>query len=306
LAVKEGNNAMQIIMLGTGAALPDPERCHTSILLTLNNGRHFLIDCGHGATRQLMRVNVNPADVEHLLLTHLHHDHVCEFPFFVISSWILGRAGSLDVRGPVGTKKLASHLFEGGAFDADIRARSAYPLRQANIEAVRPTVTEFEPGLVFTDRDINVTADFVDHIPTEISPCFGFRIEVEGKIVTFSGDTRPCEGIARLSRDADLLIHECTFTEAFIEHRRNSKVGTFAHTSPSDLGRLAVESRVKQVVATHIGHVDSLNPVIKRAAADHFPVDLMGPHQMEEFIQDIRRTYQGPVQIAYDLMKIDL
>jgi ribonuclease Z len=94
---------MQIIMLGTGAALPDPERCHTSILVTLTNGRHFLIDCGHGATRQLMRVNVNPADIAHLLLTHLHHDHVCEFPFFVISSWILGRIGTLDVRGPRGT-----------------------------------------------------------------------------------------------------------------------------------------------------------------------------------------------------------
>ena len=53
---------MRLIMLGTGAALPDPDRCHTSILLTLNNGRHFLIDCGHGATRQMMRVNVNPAE----------------------------------------------------------------------------------------------------------------------------------------------------------------------------------------------------------------------------------------------------
>ena len=55
---------MRITILGTGAALPDPDRCHTSILLTLANGRHFLLDCGHGATRQLLRVDVNPADVE--------------------------------------------------------------------------------------------------------------------------------------------------------------------------------------------------------------------------------------------------
>ena len=96
---------MRIILLGTGAALPDPDRCHTSILLTLNNGRHFLLDCGHGATRQMMRVDVNPADVAHLLLTHLHHDHVCELPFFVISSWILSRPGALDIRGPKGTQE---------------------------------------------------------------------------------------------------------------------------------------------------------------------------------------------------------
>jgi ribonuclease Z len=297
---------MRIIMLGTGAALPDPDRCHTSILLTLDNGRHFLLDCGHGATRQLMRVDVNPADVAHLLLTHLHHDHVCELPFFVISSWILGRTGALDIRGPRGTRHLAGHLFEGGAFDADIRARSAYPLRQANIEAVRPNVTEYAAGTVFSDDDIRIMADHVDHIPADISPCYGLRIEAEGKVVTFSGDTAPCDGIARLARDADLLIHECTFTEAFIEHRRQSKVGTFAHTSPDDLGRLAVASRVKQVVATHIGHVDSLNPVLKRAAATHLPIDLMGPHQIDAFVTDIRRTYRGPLQIAHDLMRIDL
>jgi ribonuclease Z len=174
------------------------------------------------------------------------------------------------------------------------------------MEAVRPTITEYDAGVVLSDPDIKIIAYRVDHIPAEISPCYGFRIEAEGKVVVFSGDTAPCEGIARLARDADLLIHECTFTEAFIEHRRRSKVGTFAHTSPSDLGRLAVQSRVKQLVATHIGHVDSLSPVLKRAAATHLPVELMGPHQIDVFVRDIRRTYRGPLQIAHDLMRIDL
>jgi ribonuclease Z len=297
---------MRVILLGTGAALPDPDRCHTSILLTLDSGRHILLDCGHGATRQMMRVDVNPADVKQLLLTHLHHDHVCELPFFVISGWILSRTGPLAIHGPTGTSHLVSHLFEGGAFDADIRARSAYPPRMANIEAVRPKVTEYEAGVILEDDEIKVTAEHVDHIPRAISPCFGFRIEAEGKVVTFSGDTAPCEAIANLSRDADLLIHECTFTEAFIEHRRKSQVGTFSHTSPTDLGELAANCRVKRLVATHIGHVDSLNPVLKRAAVKHLPVDLMGPHQIDDFVRDIRLAYKGPLQIAHDLMRIDL
>jgi ribonuclease Z len=91
---------MRVILLGTGAALPDPDRCHTSILVTLNNGRHFLLDCGHGATHQLVRSDVNPADVEAIFLTHLHHDHVCDLPFLVISGWMLGRVGSLAIYGP--------------------------------------------------------------------------------------------------------------------------------------------------------------------------------------------------------------
>ncbi len=297
---------MRIIMLGTGGALPDPDRCHTSILITLDSGRHILLDCGHGATRQMMRTDTNPADVGLLLLTHLHHDHVCEFPFFVISGWMLGRVGPLNVYGPPGTRHLVSHLFEGGAFDADIKARSAYPARKANMEAVRPVVQEYSAGVIYQDAEIRVTSDHVDHIPPEISPCFGFRIEAEGKVVVFSGDTKPCEGIARLAQGADLLIHECTFTEPFIEHRRKSGVGTFAHTSPADLGRLAVAAGVKQVVATHIGHVDLLSPVLKRAAGKHLPVELMGPHQIDGFVRQIRATYDGPLQIAHDLMRIDL
>jgi ribonuclease Z len=199
-----------------------------------------------------------------------------------------------------------NHLFEGGAFDADIRARASYPARQANIEAVRPQVSEYNVGVVFEDRDIRITAQAVDHIPPEISPCFGFRIEAEGKIVVFSGDTKPCDGIALLAHDADLLIHECTFTENFIEHRRKTAVGTFSHTSPSDLGRLAVSANVKNLIATHIGHVDSLSPVLKRAAGKHLPVELMGPEQIDEFVRQIRSTYPGPLQIAHDLMRIDL
>ena len=297
---------MRIVMLGTGAALPDPDRCHTAILITLENGRHLMLDCGHGATRQLVRVDVNPADVGDLFLTHLHHDHVCELPFFVISGWILGRGGALNIFGPDGTKSMVGHLFEHGAFDADIRARGSYPVRQANMEAIRPRVIEYGPGLVLQDKDVRVTAAYVEHIPREISPCFGFRIEAEGKVVVFSGDTAPCDNILELSRGADLLIHECTFTEAFIEHRRQSKVGTFAHTSPSDLGRLAVQAKVKAVVATHIGHVDSLSPVLRRAAKKHLPVDLMGPHQIDAFVSEIRSVYRGPLQIAHDLMRIDV
>jgi ribonuclease Z len=297
---------MRIVMLGTGAALPDPDRCHTAILITLENGRHLMLDCGHGATRQLLRVDVNPAEVGDLLLTHLHHDHVCELPFFVISGWILGRSGALNIYGPDGTQKMVSHLFENGAFDADIRARSAYPARQANMEAIRPKVVEYGPGVVLQDKDVRITAAYMDHIPLEVSPCFGFRIEAEGKVVVFSGDTAPCDNILELSRGADLLIHECTFTEAFIEHRRQSKVGTFSHTSPADLGRLAVEAKVKSLVATHIGHVDSLSPVLKRAAKKHLPVDLMGPHQIDAFVSEIRSVYRGPLQIAHDLMRIDI
>lgn len=298
---------MRITILGSGAALPDPDRCHSSILVTLDNGEHYLMDCGHGATHQMVRANVNPADVKRVLLTHLHHDHVAELPFFVISSWMLNTVGPPLIVGPPGTAKLVGYLFEGGAFDVDFRARAYYPARRGNIDAMKPTVREYDSeGVIYEDSHLKVTAFEVDHIEKQIARCYGFRLEAEGKVVAYSGDTRPCDNLKPLVKDADLLIHECTFPESFIEHRKKTGVGTFAHTSPTELGQIAEEGRVKQLVATHIGHFDSLSPVLKRAAAKHLPVDLMGPHQLDDMIRDLRRGYKGPVRIAHDLMRIDL
>lgn len=298
---------MKITMLGTGAALPDPDRCQTSILITLSNGEHYLLDCGHGATRQMVRANVSPADVSRVFLTHLHHDHIAELPYFLISSWMLNRIGSPLIVGPTGTARFAEHLLETGAFQLDFRARSHYPARVANIEAMRPEVREFHAdGLIHEDKHVRITAIEVDHIEREIARCYGFRIEAEGKVVAFSGDTRPCPGIEVLARDADLLIHECTFSEEVMEHRRKTGVGTVAHTSPLELGRLAASANIKSLVATHIGHMDSLSPVLKRAAATHMPVDRMGPHQLDAMVADIRKEYPGPLRIAHDLMRIDL
>ena len=298
---------MKITMLGTGAALPDPDRCQSSILVTLDAGEHYLLDCGHGATRQMVRANVSPADVTRVLLTHLHHDHIAELPYFVISSWMLNRVGAPLIVGPPGTAAFVGHLFENGAFDVDLRARAHYPARKANLEAMRPEVREYATeGLIYQDAHIRVTAIEVDHIEREIARCYGFRIEAEGRIVAYSGDTRPCSGSAKLAQDADLLIHECTFSEAVMEHRRRTGVGTVAHTSPLELGALAASAGVRSLVATHIGHMDSLSPVLKRAAGKHLPVDLMGPQQLDAMVADIRKDYAGPLRIAHDLMRIDL
>lgn len=297
---------MKITLLGTGAALADPDRCQSSILVTLDNGRNFLFDCGEGATRQMVKANINPAEVPWVFLTHLHFDHICGLPFFVLSSWLFNRTGAPKVFGPKGTKNYVDHLFENGAFHVDFVARSQYALRKRNPEAMRPEVTEVSPGLIYEDQDIRVMAAWVEHIPREICECFGVRIEAEGKVLAFSGDTAACDAMVELARDADLLIHECTFPESFIEHRRKSGVGTFAHTSPTEVGQIATKAGAKSVVATHFGHFDSLSPVLKRAAGAHMPVDLMGPHLLDEVASDIRRQYNGPIRIAHDLMRIDL
>jgi ribonuclease Z len=297
---------MRITMLGTGAAFADPERAQSGILVTLDNGRHYLFDCGAGITRNMVRANVSPSEVTAVFLTHLHHDHVCDFPLFVITGWMWDREDSPIVIGPKGTAHFCKNLFEGGAFKADFDARSHYPLRQKNLAAVRPRVIECEPGIAYQDEHVTIRCDWVEHIPRHISECFGLRFEAEGKAIAFSGDTAPCDAMVRLAQDANLLIHECTFPESFIEHRKKSGTGTFSHTSPTELGRIGARSGAKQLLATHFGHFDCTNALIKRMATHHVPVDEMGPHQMDQMVRDIRKHYKGPLQVAADMLRIDL
>jgi ribonuclease Z len=102
------------------------------------------------------------------------------------------------------------------------------------------------------------------------------------------------------------LIHECTFPQKAIDFRSKIGIGTWAHTSPLDLGKIAVQARVKSLVATHFGHFDTTNAVLKKHLAKHMPIELVGPEFMEDVVTDIRRTYKGPLRIAHDLMRIDL
>ena len=297
---------MRIVMLGTAAAMPDPDRNHSGILITVR-GRHYLFDCGHGATHQLIRSNVHPARVDTIFLSHLHYDHIADFAFFLLTTWIADRQNPPVVVGPPGTRGFVEHQFADGAFARDIEARAAYANRQWNLHVLKPDVRECEPGLVFEDDLVRVSACYVEHIPREISPCFGLRLDsADGKSVVFSGDTAPCERLVELAQDCDLLIHECTFPEKALEFRRKANVGTWAHTSPVELGRIAAAARCKSLVATHFGSFDTTWPVLRDMMSVHMPRELIGPGLMEDVVADIRKTYGGELRLAHDGMRIDL
>lgn len=297
---------MRVLLLGTGAALVDPDRNHSSILITVR-GVNYLFDCGHNATRQMVRYGVDPASVRAMFLSHLHFDHIADFSYYMIATWMMGREDAVTVAGPPETAAFVRHSLAQGAFAKDIEARAEYKQRQANYGYLEPKVLECEPGLIYEDELVRVTACHVEHIPREISPCFGLRMDtVDGQSVAFSGDTAPCDAMIELARDVDLLIHECTFPEKAIEFRSNIGIGTWAHTSPTEFARIAVESRAKQAVATHFGHFETTNPVLKKHLAKHMPIELVGPDFMDDVVTDIRSRYKGPLHIARDGMAIHL
>jgi ribonuclease Z len=296
---------MRVTMLGTSAAAPDPDRGGSGILLTVR-GRHYLFDCGANTTRSMIKSHINPVDVNTVFFSHLHYDHIVDFPYFLLTSWICDRKEAPVLVGPEGTQNFVDHLFADGAFAKDIEARAQYPRRQ-NTEILVPDVRECEPGLVFEDDLVKVTACYVEHIPQEITPCFGLRMDtIDGESVSFSGDTAPCDRFIELSKDVDLMIHECTFPESAIEHRKKINIGTWSHTSPKELGKIAKAANAKSLVATHFGSYDTTNPVVKDIMSVHMPADIIGPALLDEVAENIRATYKGELRLAHDNMRIDL
>ena len=297
--------SVRVTIIGSGSPHPDRDAGGSSVAVTVD-GCNYLFDCGHGATTRLVDSGISPASINTVFFTHLHYDHCVDFPMFVLSSWLGDRSERLKVIGPRGTKKFCENLFVGGAFDQDIKARSQFGRRQENFFAVEPEVTEYEPGEIYKDDLITVTAVQVYHVDSEIMPCHGMRIDTATRSLVISGDTRPCDEITQLSRGVDLLIHESAMDEEAMKHRQDSKVGVVAHTPAIELGQLAEKAGVKQLVAIHQGGKETTNPVLLKLMKHHFPDMLIGLGYFDRTIERIRENYDGPVRVAQDGMRIDL
>jgi len=71
-----------------------------------------------------------------------------------------------------------------------------------------------------------------------------YRIEADGKSVTYSGDTAPDDNLIKLAKETDTLVHECSFpSEEFL-------LGL--HTTATELGHLAAKAECKRLVLTHL------------------------------------------------------
>lgn len=80
-----------------------------------------------------------------------------------------------------------------------------------------------------------------------------------GRTVVYSGDTRPCESILEASRDADLLIHDCSFSDEMMDWAEESR-----HSTAGEVAALAKKAGVRRLILTHISsrYTDDVEPIL--------------------------------------------
>lgn len=190
----------KLILMGTGSALSGADRENT-YLLVQSEGTNLLIDCAGSPTQRLARLGLSPAEIDHLVLTHNHPDHIYGLTVFMLNAWMAGRETPLEVYGLPET--LASTDLMMRAVGAD-----RWPgFFKINYHPVKPDgVAEVLRVDSLTIRAMN-TVHFV--------PTLGLRITNlrTGASVAYSADTSPHPNIVDLAQDAKYLLHEATLLD---------------------------------------------------------------------------------------------
>ncbi|UPV73885.1 ribonuclease Z [Halorussus limi] len=267
---------MDVTFLGTSGAIPTTERNPSAILLR-REGERFLFDVGEGTQRQMMRFSTG-FDIDAILLTHLHGDHVLGLPGLLQTLDFNERTASLPIYTPAGTADTVAHL---------LKATKTNPIYPVPIHEVSPgdaavdrdeyTIRAFETNhrtisvgyaLIEAQRKGRFNRKRAEELGVPVGPKFqqlheGTPVELDdgtvvypeqvvgdprpGRRVVYTGDTRPTDTTVSAATDADLLIHEAMFASD-----RGNRAKQTGHSTSREAAEIARQAGVDRLALTHI------------------------------------------------------
>ena len=250
--------ALKLTLLGTGTPRPSLERNCTANLLQIGT-INILFDAGRGVTTQLVKAGLHPRDIDYIFITHHHFDHIGNLGDLLMAAWNDGRVEPTYIFGPDGTEAIIDHLLNG-IYRRDIlfRLKESEFLAHA-MPDIRDLVKvrDIPAQGGYQTADWNVRSEQVEHghalgMTHEEWPCFGYRVEAEGKVLAISGDTVDCDGVRTLAENADLLLQCCYLAEAEIDTADKRVLSDQVLASATQANRIAKAANVKKMVLTHL------------------------------------------------------
>jgi ribonuclease BN (tRNA processing enzyme) len=282
----------QIVMLGTGTPLPDPNRFGPCTAIVANN-TPYLVDLGTGVVRRAAAARdkgvtaLEPTNLKTAFITHLHSDHTLGFPDVILTPWVMGRKEPLEVYGPSGTREMAEHILKAYATDVKTRTEG---LEHSNKTGYAVNAHEIKPGVIYKDQNVTVKAFSVDHGNLQ---AYGYRFETPDRTVVISGDTRPTPAILENCQGCDVLIHE-VYTEASFALVSDEwkKYRLAYHTSSKELADIASKAKPGLLILYH-----RANPGCDQARTQ----DCREAGSEEQLLKEMHEFYSGKVVAGHDL-----
>jgi ribonuclease BN (tRNA processing enzyme) len=238
-------NETKVILLGTGTPNAEPDRSGPSVAVVVNDDP-YIVDAGPGVVRRANAAGLPLSRITRTFLTHLHSDHTAGYPDLILTPWVLGREEPLEVYGPPGTGQMTDYIL--AAYQEDINQR-LHGLEPANKEGYKTHVHQIEPGEIYEDVNVKVTAFHVKHGSW---PAFGYRFQTPDLNIVISGDTAPCDELVKAASGCDILVHEVYSVTGFSTlslpwQRYHADV----HTSSHELARIAYKAKPDLLVVYH-------------------------------------------------------
>ena len=212
---------MKLTVLGACGGFPSAGGATSGYLLDLD-GRYVLIDCGSGVLSNLFRL-VRPEQLQAIILTHLHHDHICDMQVlkYAIS---LSRLHGIDIPAiPVLAPATPESIADSLASDGSLIIGQISPTSEQNL---------FGAQLRFYAMDHPVEA-------------YALTVEHEGRKLAYTSDTIPCANLQPLLQDADLALMDAGTLERLRKPR-------MMHMTAAECATLAKAFGVRKLLLTHL------------------------------------------------------
>ncbi|MEV6163230.1 MBL fold metallo-hydrolase [Streptomyces sp. NPDC052052] len=314
---------LHVVLLGTaGGPPPRPGQAGISTAIVVD-GKVYLVDVGAAAVHQFVNAGLQLADLTAVFVTHLHVDHLADYPnLFLLGGWNTpGQgdtlAGPIPVYGPgaagglppafgngtvsttspgdptPGLAGLTDHVCDAFAYSTNVF------MRDSGIRETRALADVHEIDVAGTGASYENTApDMRPFVVMEDDrvrvtavlvphgpafPAFAYRFDTAYGSVTFSGDTTYSENLERLADGSRLLVHEAVNVQGMSMPAAVLDHILLSHVEVQKVGGVATRSNAEALLLSHIGNLDG--------SAVNRP----------QWRRWARNGYDGPVHVGGDL-----
>jgi ribonuclease BN (tRNA processing enzyme) len=250
----EKSDVVRVTVLGSGDAFGSGGRLHSGYLVEAP-GTAFLVDCGPSVLQAMKRIGKDPAVVDFVLLSHLHGDHFGGVPFlFMEYRYESQRTRPFAVFGPPHTERRVRTLFTALYEKPADEAEQPFPLR----------FEELVPDRERAIGDVRVLPFIVRHVTELVA--FGYRIDVAGRSILYSGDAAWSDDFVARSRGVDLFICECSTYETRLP----------IHIAYPEIAARRADLGCRRLVLSHLGRepLRHLGEITLECAEDGMTLDL--------------------------------
>ncbi len=292
--------SLKVVFLGTTGSIPTVKRSLPAIAIQ-RKGELIFLDCGEGVQRQMVRAGLGFNKKMKVFITHMHGDHMLGLPGIIQTMSLLDRTKKLEIYGPAGVEDFIE------AIEKTVQFTLTFPLEVAEIEieGLVCEEKEYEIYAAWADHSVPTIAYSLVEKPrsgkfypekakalgipegqlwsklqhgTAVKLPNGKVVEPEevvgpprrGRKIVYTGDSRFSKPLVEFAKNADLLIHDCTFDDELAERAMED-----GHSTPSQAAKTARQAKAKRLILTHISaRYKTLDLLLKQAKKGFSKVDV--------------------------------